>query len=95
MLSSTATFFPHTNDSVELVFVVHVVDVITFWAQNVSQDKITENMDTVFLEMCLTAARLTGRPNTEVLWGMLLRGQMLVQVQSATAGRRQDEQMCK
>ncbi|XP_036434055.1 serine/threonine-protein kinase 31-like [Colossoma macropomum] len=56
-------------EKLELVVVTHVVDAITFWAQNVSEDKTTENMDTVLSEICPTAARLTGRPNPQKFYG--------------------------
>ncbi|KAL7887538.1 hypothetical protein AOLI_G00052590 [Acnodon oligacanthus] len=69
MLSSTAKSFSHSTDSVELVVVTHVVDAITFWAQNVSEDETPEDMETVLLETCLTAARLAGRPDTQKFYG--------------------------
>ncbi|KAK1795245.1 hypothetical protein P4O66_010425 [Electrophorus voltai] len=65
MLSLTSTFPSHFNDSVALVLVTHVVDAITFWAQNVTGDKATESMDAILSEKCPTATRLTGKPSPQ------------------------------
>ncbi|KAI4887877.1 hypothetical protein NFI96_015089, partial [Prochilodus magdalenae] len=69
MLSSTTKPFSHSNDSVELVVVTHVVDAITFWAQNVNEDKEAEKMDAILAQQCPTAPRLTGRPDPQKFYG--------------------------
>ncbi|XP_076826806.1 serine/threonine-protein kinase 31 [Brachyhypopomus gauderio] len=56
-------------DKMELVLVTHVVDAITFWAQNVTGDKATEIMDAILSEKCPTATRLTGMPSPQRLYG--------------------------
>ncbi|XP_066538739.1 serine/threonine-protein kinase 31-like isoform X2 [Hoplias malabaricus] len=62
-------FLSRSNDSVDLVVVTHVVDAITFWAQNVTEDKEAEKVDTILSEKCPTAPRLTGQPISHKFYG--------------------------
>ncbi|XP_055066329.2 serine/threonine-protein kinase 31 [Misgurnus anguillicaudatus] len=55
-------------EKMELVVVTHVVDAITFWAQNVT-DKASEMIDAVLLEKCPTAPILMGRPAAQKVYG--------------------------
>ncbi|KTG41143.1 hypothetical protein cypCar_00000005, partial [Cyprinus carpio] len=77
-------------EKMELVVVTHVVDAITFWAQNVTE-KINEKINVMLTEKCPGAPILMGRPSSHKasLWGTIFRGQVLVQVYCATAIRRQ------
>uniref|UniRef100_A0A3B1IQV6 Serine/threonine kinase 31 n=1 Tax=Astyanax mexicanus TaxID=7994 RepID=A0A3B1IQV6_ASTMX len=56
-------------EKMELVVVTHVVDAITFWAQNVTEDKTTETIDTILSEKCPTAVRVTGKPSPQKFYG--------------------------
>ncbi|XP_048882562.1 serine/threonine kinase 31 [Brienomyrus brachyistius] len=55
----------------ELVGVTHVVDAITFWAQNVNDDPAVERMTSILSARCPTARRLTGNPSPQKLYGAL------------------------
>ncbi|XP_072534834.1 serine/threonine-protein kinase 31 [Salminus brasiliensis] len=56
-------------EKLELVVVTHVVDAITFWAQDVTEDKAAEKMDTILSEKCPAAPRLAGRPSPQKFYG--------------------------
>ncbi|ROL49884.1 Serine/threonine-protein kinase 31 [Anabarilius grahami] len=53
---------------VELVVVTHVVDAITFWAQNVT-DKTNEKINDMLTEKCPIAPILMGRPSSHKVYG--------------------------
>ncbi|KAK2903315.1 hypothetical protein Q8A67_008028 [Cirrhinus molitorella] len=55
-------------DKMELVVVTHVVDAITFWAQNVT-DKINEKIIDMLTEKCPSAPILMGRPSSHKVYG--------------------------
>ncbi|KAM9457020.1 serine/threonine-protein kinase 31 isoform 2-T2 [Clarias gariepinus] len=61
-------------EAMELVLVTHVVDAITFWAQNVTEDKASEKMDTVLSEKCPTAQRVMGEPSPHKVYGACYSG---------------------
>uniref|UniRef100_W5N0Z9 Serine/threonine kinase 31 n=1 Tax=Lepisosteus oculatus TaxID=7918 RepID=W5N0Z9_LEPOC len=50
-------------ENVELVGVTHVVDAVTFWAQNVSEDQAIESMTNTLSQICPMARRVTGIPS--------------------------------
>eukprot|EP00063_Salmo_salar_P036013 XP_014010848.1 PREDICTED: serine/threonine-protein kinase 31 [Salmo salar] len=54
---------------VELVGVTHVLDAITFWAQNVNDDQAIENIRNALADKCPTAQRLLGTPNPQKIYG--------------------------
>ncbi|XP_030648173.1 serine/threonine-protein kinase 31 [Chanos chanos] len=56
---------------VELVIVTHVMDAITFWAQNVTDDSAVEKMANLLSEKCPTSLNLFGRPDPQKLYGAL------------------------
>ncbi|KAJ8290666.1 hypothetical protein GJAV_G00016090 [Gymnothorax javanicus] len=58
-------------EKMELVGVTHVVDAITFWAQNVSEDKAIEKMSNLLSEKCPGARRLMGNPSPQKIYGAL------------------------
>ncbi|XP_062847741.1 serine/threonine-protein kinase 31-like isoform X2 [Trichomycterus rosablanca] len=58
----------------ELLVATHVVDAITFWAQNVSEDKEAEKIDAALSEICPTALRLSGRPSPHKFYGACYTG---------------------
>ncbi|KAF7698227.1 serine/threonine kinase 31 [Silurus meridionalis] len=60
--------------TMELVLVTHVVDAITFWAQNVTEDKACENMDTLLSDKCPTAQRLKSKPSPHKVYGACYSG---------------------
>ncbi|MCJ8739460.1 hypothetical protein PDJAM_G00047430 [Pangasius djambal] len=62
------------SELVELVLVTHVVDAITFWAQNVTEDKACEKMDTVLAEQCPSAQRVKGKPSPHQVYGACYSG---------------------
>ncbi|XP_067249120.1 serine/threonine-protein kinase 31-like [Chanodichthys erythropterus] len=55
-------------EKMELVVVTHVVDAITFWAQNVT-DKINEKINDMLTEKCPIAPILMGRPSSHKVYG--------------------------
>ncbi|KAF4103466.1 hypothetical protein G5714_016349 [Onychostoma macrolepis] len=55
-------------EKMELVVVTHVVDAITFWAQNVT-DKINEKINVMLTEKCPSAPILMGRPSSHKVYG--------------------------
>ncbi|XP_042628272.1 serine/threonine-protein kinase 31-like isoform X3 [Cyprinus carpio] len=55
-------------EKMELVVVTHVVDAITFWAQNVT-DKINEKINVMLTEKCPGAPILMGRPSSHKVYG--------------------------
>ncbi|XP_016413986.1 serine/threonine-protein kinase 31 isoform X1 [Sinocyclocheilus rhinocerous] len=55
-------------EKMELVVVTHVVDAITFWAQNVT-DKINEKINVMLIEKCPSAPILMGRPSSHKVYG--------------------------
>ncbi|XP_067305868.1 serine/threonine-protein kinase 31-like [Pseudorasbora parva] len=55
-------------EKMELVVVTHVVDTITFWAQNVT-DKINEKINVMLTEKCPIAPILMGRPSSHKVYG--------------------------
>ncbi|KAJ8354465.1 hypothetical protein SKAU_G00220320 [Synaphobranchus kaupii] len=58
-------------EKMELVGVTHVVDAITFWAQNVSEDQAVEKMTNMMSEKCPVARRLMGNPSPQKIYGAL------------------------
>ncbi|XP_029602487.1 serine/threonine-protein kinase 31-like [Salmo trutta] len=54
---------------VELVGVTHVLDAVTFWAQNVNDDQAIENIRNALADKCPTAQRLLGTPNPQKIYG--------------------------
>ncbi|KAI7807028.1 serine/threonine-protein kinase 31-like [Triplophysa rosa] len=55
-------------EKMELVVVTHIVDAITFWAQNVT-DKANEKIDAMLSEKCPTAQILMARPSPQKVYG--------------------------
>uniref|UniRef100_A0A8C1D3N2 Serine/threonine kinase 31 n=1 Tax=Cyprinus carpio carpio TaxID=630221 RepID=A0A8C1D3N2_CYPCA len=55
-------------EKMELVVVTHVVDAITFWAQNVTE-KINEKINVMLTEKCPGAPILMGRPSSHKVYG--------------------------
>lgn len=55
-------------EKMELVVVTHVVDAITFWAQNVT-DKINEKINVMLTEKCPIAPILKGSPSSHKVYG--------------------------
>ncbi|XP_056617631.1 serine/threonine-protein kinase 31-like isoform X2 [Triplophysa dalaica] len=55
-------------EKMELVVVTHIVDAITFWAQNVT-DKANEKMEAMLSEKCPTAQILMARPSPQKVYG--------------------------
>ncbi|XP_043117691.1 serine/threonine-protein kinase 31-like [Puntigrus tetrazona] len=55
-------------EKMELVIVTHVVDAITFWAQNVT-DKINEKINFTLAEKCPGSPILMGRPSSHKVYG--------------------------
>ncbi|XP_035261784.1 serine/threonine-protein kinase 31 isoform X2 [Anguilla anguilla] len=58
-------------EKMELVGVTYVVDAITFWAQNVSEDQAVEKMTNMLSEKCPVARRLMGNPSSQKIYGAL------------------------
>ncbi|TSK87587.1 Serine/threonine-protein kinase 31 [Bagarius yarrelli] len=58
----------------ELVLVTHVIDAITFWAQNVTEDKVCEKIDTVLSGHCPSAQRVKGKPSPHKVYGACYSG---------------------
>ncbi|XP_060758509.1 serine/threonine kinase 31 [Neoarius graeffei] len=61
-------------ETMELVLVTHVVDAITFWAQTVTEDRVSEKMDTVLSEKCPAAQRVKGKPSPHKVYGACYSG---------------------
>ncbi|KAL0985456.1 hypothetical protein UPYG_G00157130 [Umbra pygmaea] len=57
------------RENMELVGVTHIVDAITFWAQNVNEHQAIEKMSMVLAESCPTSPRLLGIPNPQKIYG--------------------------
>ncbi|XP_073702696.1 serine/threonine-protein kinase 31 [Garra rufa] len=55
-------------EKMELVVVTHVVDAITFWAQNVTAE-INEKINEMLTEKCPSAPILMGTPNSHKVYG--------------------------
>ncbi|CAB1333882.1 unnamed protein product, partial [Coregonus sp. 'balchen'] len=53
------------RENMELVGVTHVLDAITFWAQNVNEYQAIEKMNNALADKCPTAQRLLGSPNPQ------------------------------
>ncbi|XP_029602615.1 serine/threonine-protein kinase 31 isoform X4 [Salmo trutta] len=57
------------GEDMELVGVTHVLDAVTFWAQNVNDDQAIENIRNALADKCPTAQRLLGTPNPQKIYG--------------------------
>ncbi|XP_071004188.1 serine/threonine-protein kinase 31 [Oncorhynchus clarkii lewisi] len=57
------------GENMELVGVTHVLDAITFWAQNVKDDQAIENIRKALADKCPTAPRVLGSPNPQKIYG--------------------------
>ncbi|KAJ8415906.1 hypothetical protein AAFF_G00404630 [Aldrovandia affinis] len=58
-------------EKMELLGVTHVMDAITFWAQNVSEDQAAEKMINALSEKCPVAQKLMGNPSLQKIYGAL------------------------
>ncbi|XP_061106171.1 serine/threonine kinase 31 isoform X2 [Conger conger] len=58
-------------EKMELVGVTHVVDAITFWAQNVNEDQAVEKMTNMLSEKCPVARRLMSNPSPQKIYAAL------------------------
>ncbi|XP_017344903.1 serine/threonine kinase 31 isoform X1 [Ictalurus punctatus] len=61
-------------EKMELVVVTHVLDAITFWAQNVTEDKVFEKLDMALSETCPTAQSVKGQPSPHKVYGACYSG---------------------
>ncbi|KAG7335125.1 hypothetical protein KOW79_001721 [Hemibagrus wyckioides] len=61
-------------EKMELVLVTHVVDAITFWAQNVTEDEACEKMNIVLSEKCPGGQRVKGKPSPHKVYGACYSG---------------------
>uniref|UniRef100_A0A8C7LIR2 Serine/threonine kinase 31 n=1 Tax=Oncorhynchus kisutch TaxID=8019 RepID=A0A8C7LIR2_ONCKI len=57
------------GENMELVGVTHVLDAITFWAQNVKDDQAIDNIRKALADKCPTAPRVLGSPNPQKIYG--------------------------
>ncbi|XP_046899246.1 serine/threonine kinase 31 [Hypomesus transpacificus] len=59
------------REKMELVGVTHVLDAITFWAQNVNEDQAIEAMSNILAQKCPEYQRLFGTPIPQKIYGAM------------------------
>ncbi|XP_062322758.1 serine/threonine kinase 31 isoform X2 [Osmerus eperlanus] len=59
------------REKMELVGVTHVLDAITFWAQNVNEDQAIEAMSNILAHKCPEYPRLFGTPIPQKIYGAM------------------------
>nr|XP_046194026.1 serine/threonine-protein kinase 31-like [Oncorhynchus gorbuscha] len=57
------------GENMELVGVTHVLDAVTFWAQNVKDDQAIDNIRKALADKCPTAPRVLGTPSPQKIYG--------------------------
>nr|XP_029499750.1 serine/threonine-protein kinase 31-like [Oncorhynchus nerka] len=62
------------GENMELVGVTHVLDAVTFWAQNVKDDQAIDNIRKALADKCPTAPRVLGTPNPQKIYGAVFSG---------------------